>query len=116
MRYNDRRFSIEGGAGLMGKYQLKSRKEGSVITLLEVDTECRAWYVKADDKDAAVKTLISMGESIRCLESIYVNGDDMTEDILSAFSAARKMCRLRMNTDMRKRARLLFRLSLRQRK
>ena len=49
-----------------GKYQLKSRKEGSVITLLEVDTECRAWYVKADDKDAAVKTLISMGESIRC--------------------------------------------------
>ena len=31
MRYNDRRFSIEGGAGLMGKYQLKSRKEGSVI-------------------------------------------------------------------------------------
>ena len=42
MRYNDRRFSIEGGAGLMGKYQLKSRKEGSVITLLEVDTECRA--------------------------------------------------------------------------
>ena len=90
MRYNDRRFSIEGGAGLMGKYQLKSRKEGSVITLLEVDTECRAWYVKADDKDAAVKTLISMGESIRCLESIYVNGDDMTEDILSAFSAARK--------------------------
>lgn len=85
MRYNDRRFSIEGGAGLMGKYQLKSRKEGSVITLLEVDTECRAWYVKADDKDAAVKTLISMGESIRCLESIYVNGDDMTEDILSAF-------------------------------
>lgn len=57
MRYNDRRFSIEGGAGLMGKYQLKSRKEGSVITLLEVDTECRAWYVKADDKDAAVKTL-----------------------------------------------------------
>ena len=47
----------------MGKYQLKSRKEGSVITLLEVDTECRAWYVKADDKDAAVKTLISMGES-----------------------------------------------------
>lgn len=90
MRYNDRRFSIEGGAGLMGKYQLKSRKEGSVITLLEVDTECRAWYVKADDKDAAVKTLISMGESIRCLESIYVNGDDMTEDILSAFSAAIK--------------------------
>ena len=90
MRYNDRRFSIEGGAGLMGKYQLKSRKEGSVITLLEVDTECRAWYVKADDKDAAVKTLISMGESIRRLESIYVNGDDMTEDILSAFSAARK--------------------------
>ncbi len=27
MRYNDRRFSIEGGAGLMGKYQLKSRRK-----------------------------------------------------------------------------------------
>lgn len=75
----------------MGKYQLKSRKEGSVITLLEVDTECRAWYVKADDKDAAVKTLISMGESIRCLESIYVNGDDMTEDILSAFQLPERL-------------------------
>lgn len=35
MRYNDRRFSIEGGAGLMGKYQLKSRKEGSVIRFLK---------------------------------------------------------------------------------
>lgn len=27
----------------MGKYRLKSRQEGSVITLMEIDTESRAW-------------------------------------------------------------------------
>ena len=33
----------------MGKYRLKSKQKGSVITLMEVDTECQAWYIQADD-------------------------------------------------------------------
>ena len=31
------------------KYRLQSRNKNSMITLMEVDTECRAWYIKADD-------------------------------------------------------------------
>ena len=41
----------------MGKYRLKSRQAGSVITLMEIDTESRAWYIKADHKEAALKAV-----------------------------------------------------------
>lgn len=54
----------------MGKYRLTSRKKGSVITLMEVDTECRAWYIRADHKEAAIKALQAMGKEIASIESI----------------------------------------------
>ena len=64
----------------MGKYRLKSKQKGSVITLMEVDTECQAWYIQADDRNAALQVLKAMSDEIRCLRNIYLNGDDVTED------------------------------------
>lgn len=61
----------------MGKYRLKSRQAGSVITLMEIDTESRAWYIKADHKEAALKALKDMGPALACVETIYINGDDV---------------------------------------
>ena len=54
----------------MGKYRLHSRKEGSAIPLLEVDTECRAWYIKTLHKEDALKALKDMGKALLCGESI----------------------------------------------
>lgn len=62
----------------MGKYRLKSRQAGSVITLMEIDTESRAWYIKADHKEAALKALKDMGPALACVETIYINGDDVS--------------------------------------
>lgn len=67
----------------MGKYRLKSRNKDSVITLMEVDTECRAWYIKTDQKEAAIKTLQEMREEITSIESIYINGDEVTDEVFS---------------------------------
>lgn len=65
----------------MGKYRLRSKQKDSVITLMEVDTECQAWYIQADDRSAALKVLKAMGDEIRCLKTIYLNGDDVTEEV-----------------------------------
>ena len=65
----------------MGKYRLKSKQKGSVITLMEVDTECQAWYIQADDRNAALQVLKAMSDEIRCLRNIYLNGDDVTEEV-----------------------------------
>lgn len=62
----------------MGKYRLKSRQAGSVITLMEIDTESRAWYIKADHKEAALKALKDMGPALGCVETIYINGEDVS--------------------------------------
>ena len=62
----------------MGKYRLKSRQAGSVITLMEIDTESRAWYIKAEHKEAALKALKDMGPALACVETIYINGDDVS--------------------------------------
>ena len=61
----------------MGKYRLQSRNKNSMITLMEVDTECRAWYIKADDRNAAIRALRDMGKEILPVESIYINGEDV---------------------------------------
>ena len=68
----------------MGKYRLRSRKAGSVITLLEVDTESRAWYIQAEHKESALQALKDMGQAILCVESIYINGDDVSEEVFSS--------------------------------
>ena len=65
----------------MGKYRLKSKQKGSVITLMEVDTECQAWYIQADDRNAALQVLKTMSDEIRCLRNIYLNGNDVTEEV-----------------------------------
>lgn len=67
----------------MGKYRLKSRQEGSVITLMEIDTESRAWYIKADHKEAALKALKDMGPALACVETIYINGDDVSSVVFA---------------------------------
>lgn len=77
----------------MGKYRLKSRQAGSVITLMEIDTESRAWYIKADHKEAALKALKDMGPALSCVETIYINGDDVSSVV---FAPAAPM----MDTDM----------------
>ena len=70
----------------MGKYRLQSKKEGSAITLMEIDTESRAWYIKAEHKGAALQALKALGQAILCVESIYINGDDVSEEIFSSLS------------------------------
>ena len=68
----------------MGKYRLKSRQAGSVITLMEIDTESRAWYIKADHKEAALKALKDMGPALACVETIYINGDDVSSVVFAS--------------------------------
>ena len=70
----------------MGKYRLKSRQAGSVITLMEIDTESRAWYIKADHKEAALKALKDMGPALACVETIYINGDDVSGMVFAVCS------------------------------
>ena len=53
----------------MGKYRLKSRQAGSVITMMEMDTESRAWYIKADHKEAALKAPKERGPALACVET-----------------------------------------------
>lgn len=67
----------------MGKYRLKSRQAGSIITLMEIDTESRAWYIKADHKEAALKALKDMGPALACVETIYINGDDVSSVVFA---------------------------------
>lgn len=70
----------------MGKYRLQSRNKNSMITLMEVDTECRAWYIKADDRNAAVRALKAMGKELTPVESIYVNGEDVSDEVFAAIA------------------------------
>ncbi len=71
----------------MGKYRLQSRQKDSVITLMEVDTECRSWYIQADDTEAALRVLQEMGQEIQCLEHIYLNGEDVSERVVPSVPA-----------------------------
>lgn len=68
---------------IMGKYRLQARSADAPITLLEVDTECRAWYIRADHEESALKALKDMGAAIAGVETIYINGEDRTEDIFA---------------------------------
>ena len=70
----------------MGKYRLQSRNKNSMITLMEVDTECRAWYIKADDRNAAIRALRDMGKEILPVESIYINGEDVSDEVFSSIA------------------------------
>ncbi len=77
----------------MGKYRLKSRQAGSVITLMEIDTESRAWYIKADHKEAALKALKDMGPALACVETIYINGDDVSGMVFAPAPMMIRICR-----------------------
>ena len=57
-----------------------------MITLMEVDTECRAWYIKADDRNAAIRALRDMGKEILPVESIYINGEDVSDEVFSSIA------------------------------
>lgn len=70
----------------MGKYRLQSKKAGSAITLMEIDTESRAWYIRAEHKGAALQALKDLGQAILCVETIYINGDDVSKEIFSSLS------------------------------
>ncbi|MDY6085051.1 MAG: PolC-type DNA polymerase III [Dialister sp.] len=66
----------------MGKYRLQIKNKNIPITLLEVDTECSAWCITAEDERAAVEALRSMGSELAALREITVNGRDVTGDVL----------------------------------
>lgn len=63
----------------MAKYRLRAKKDDSVITMLDVDTESRAWYIQADNKEAAIKALCDMKMNVSMIDHIYINGDEVTD-------------------------------------
>ena len=63
----------------MAKYRLRAKKDDSVITMLDVDTESRAWYIQADNKEAAIKALGDMKMNVSMIDHIYINGDEVTD-------------------------------------
>lgn len=67
----------------MAKYRLRCRNGGSSITLMEIDTESRAWYIQAEHREAALQVLLGMGAALMGIEEILINGEDVTEEILS---------------------------------
>ncbi len=67
----------------MSKYRLRCRNHDSAITLMEIDTESRAWFIQAEDRDAALAVLGEMGAGLCGVEEILINGDDVTELVLS---------------------------------
>lgn len=70
----------------MAKYRLQATNSDMPITLLEVDTECRAWYIKAEDAAGALQTLKDMHISALITEQIFINGEDRTEEIFAPTS------------------------------
>lgn len=67
----------------MGKYRLRARQKNALITVLEVDTESRAWYLKADDEKAAIKSLQEMSKELVGVDSFFVNGKNVTNVVIS---------------------------------
>ena len=65
----------------MSKYRLRFRSGGSPITLMEIDTESRGWYIQAEHREAALQVLLDMGAALIGIEEILVNGEDVTEEI-----------------------------------
>ena len=65
----------------MAKYRLRCRQNGGTITLMEIDTESRAWYIQAEDRAAALHALSGMGAALIGVEEILINGEDVTEAI-----------------------------------
>lgn len=68
----------------MAKYRLRARGNASTITLMEIDTESRAWYITAEHRDAALAALIEMGAGLCGAEEIVMNGEDVTALVLAA--------------------------------
>lgn len=50
---------------------------------MEIDTESRAWYIQAENKEAAVAVLAEMGAGLCGIEEILINGEDVTELVFS---------------------------------
>ena len=44
----------------MGKYHLKVKNGTMPFTFMDIDTEDHAWYIQADDKEAAIACLCDM--------------------------------------------------------
>lgn len=69
----------------MGKYRLQAKRKDALITVLEVDTESRAWYLKADDEKAAIKSLQEMAKEFVGIDSFFVNGKNVTHFVINEF-------------------------------
>ena len=65
----------------MAKYRLRCRQNEADITLTEIDTESRAWYIQAEHREAALAVLAGMGEALCGVEEILINGEDVTEEL-----------------------------------
>lgn len=68
----------------MGKYRLHARGNGTPVKLMEVDTECHAWHIEADDSQAALAALQSLGSGITGIDAFFLNGEDITEQVFAA--------------------------------
>ncbi len=65
----------------MAKYRLRCRQNEADITLMEIDTESRAWYIQAEHRGAALAVLCDMGAALCGVEEILINGEDVTEEV-----------------------------------
>ena len=65
----------------MAKYRLRCRQNEADITLMEIDTESRAWYIQAEHRGAALAVLRDMGAALCGVEEILINGEDVTEEV-----------------------------------
>ena len=62
----------------MGKYHLKVKNGTMPFTFMDIDTEDHAWYIQADDKEAAIACLCDMCGELNAIDIFYVNGEDVT--------------------------------------
>lgn len=65
----------------MAKYRLMCRQNAADITLMEIDTDSRAWYIQAEHREAAIAAVTAMGEALVGIEEIVINGEDVTEEV-----------------------------------
>jgi DNA polymerase-3 subunit alpha (Gram-positive type) len=63
----------------MATYRLRVKDNHLPFTFMEIDTECHAWYIHADNKEAAVRSLCDLCMQLSGIDEVYVNGDNVTD-------------------------------------
>ena len=68
----------------MSKYRLQCRTPNGPITMMEIDTESRAIYIQADNREAALSAVMAIGEGLATVDEIFINGEDVSEKVHDA--------------------------------